>query len=479
MESVWRAARKTFDILMFVNIPIRRKFALFSAGVSFWLLVLTAVGLFIARGETERLVILAASGVAHLLLVVFAITITHSLTRPIEAMIEQIRILTEGDLNNLERVEIASGDELGELSTRFNRLLDALHELNSFKKVIEEDDTAEDVYVRLGHIFEKHGVGEHVIYERAPEGKGLRVVGGTQKSSSWCRPEVLINGDLCRARKTGAPVSSALFPAICKQFAAEGCEHICVPLLVGGRVAGVVQFVQDTQSGESIDDVRARVEKVERFMKEAVPVLEAKRLHETLHTSAIHDPLTGLYNRRFLCDFEHTLVAAVKRHRASAALLMFDIDYFKQVNDMHGHDVGDAVLQAVARTIVKSLRAADIVVRWGGEEFLAVLQDVANVDPLEVAERSRAAVEASEIMARGVSVRRTVSVGVSLFPRDAGTLAECINLADVAMYRAKVGGRNRVVGHTRDAEDGVKQTAGPAQSPTLVRAELAQESTGA
>ena len=105
---------------------------------------------------------------------------------------------------------------------------------------------------------------------------------------------------------------------------------------------------------------------------------------------------------------------------------MCDLDYFKQVNDTYGHNAGDIVLKETSRVISQSIRASDIVIRFGGEEFLAVLLDV------------------------GEGQRLKISLGVSEFPADTGTLWSCIKFADVALYRAKEDGRNRSVRFTPD-----------------------------
>jgi diguanylate cyclase (GGDEF)-like protein len=459
-----RWIRGVYETLTFVNMPIRRKFTLFSLGVSFWLVAIAVVGLTNDGTWTFRGAILISAFTAHVLLLLFAISITRSLTLPISAMIEQIRILTQGDLNTLERIVVASGDEVGELSARFNRLLDALHEINSFKKVIEEDDTTEDVYLRLSRIFSTNGLERHVIYEEPAEGGGLSMVAGTETGKEWCRAEVRVDGSLCRAKKTGVLVASAFYPQICKQFAAESQEHICVPIIIGGSATGVVQFLSEAKDHEDPSELRSRIEKAERFLKEAVPVLEAKRLTQTLRESAIHDPLTGLYNRRFLEEYRRTLISQARRRGTAIGFLMCDIDKFKEINDTYGHEVGDHVLREISGVITEAVRTADIVMRWGGEEFLVVLSDVSESYLMTIAERARQAVEADPILADGHELQRTISIGVSLYPTDAADLAECINFADIAMYRAKVQGRNKVVRHR--PEEAKPQA--PPEAPTSV-----------
>jgi GGDEF domain-containing protein len=119
------------------------------------------------------------------------------------------------------------------------------------------------------------------------------------------------------------------------------------------------------------------------YLREAGPVLEAKRLMEHLRENALRDPLTGLYNRRFLEDYVGTLVSSSQRRKSPFAVLMLDLDYFKQVNDTHGHEAGDKVIKTLADLLVRSLRASDMAVRYGGEEFLLVLTDTVSRSGLD------------------------------------------------------------------------------------------------
>ncbi|WP_203291784.1 GGDEF domain-containing protein [Maricaulis parjimensis] len=168
-----------------------------------------------------------------------------------------------------------------------------------------------------------------------------------------------------------------------------------------------------------------------------------------LRSAAMTDHLTGLPNRR---AFEHRVNEAFRTSNAAefgAALAVFDIDHFKRVNDQHGHDVGDAVLRHVADTLSRCLRKSDYVARLGGEEFVAVLHDVDAEGFRLVADRVRAAVEASPLEIDGQSIRVTISVGLApLSTRDAqedASFSALFAIADAALYRAKHGGRNQVV----------------------------------
>ena len=159
---------------------------------------------------------------------------------------------------------------------------------------------------------------------------------------------------------------------------------------------------------------------------------------------------------------------------------MFDIDKFKEVNERYGHEVGDVVLKQIGDVITESMRAADVVIRWGGEEFLALLNDTDESGLLAIAERARQAVEDLEIHAEGHELHKTISIGAAIFPTDTCDFGECINHADIAMYQAKVRGRNHVVRHrpepgpAPDAADGQgdpDEAAPPAEEKEQPRAE--------
>ena len=174
-------------------------------------------------------------------------------------------------------------------------------------------------------------------------------------------------------------------------------------------------------------------------------MLEAKRLMEHLRESSLRDAMTGLYNRRFLEEYVTTLVATSQRRQSTFAVLMLDLDYFKQVNDTFGHEAGDKVIKTLADLLLKSVRGSDMVVRYGGEEFLIVLQDTNMETALAVADKIRCRVEETKIPLTGTILQKTISIGVASFPADSDTFWQVVKFADVALYEAKKQGRNRVV----------------------------------
>lgn len=159
---------------------------------------------------------------------------------------------------------------------------------------------------------------------------------------------------------------------------------------------------------------------------------------------AITDPLTELYNLRY---FEQILEGWLKDLHSTSrlSLLMVDIDYFKEINDTFGHQVGNKVLVEVARLLKRQVREKDVVARYGGEEFVLLLPGVDRYKAQQVAERIRSAV-ASSIFAldMGLEVRLTVSIGIASWPEDASDKSELIRRADTALYVAKTNGRNTI-----------------------------------
>ncbi|HWE36019.1 MAG TPA: GGDEF domain-containing protein [Isosphaeraceae bacterium] len=161
----------------------------------------------------------------------------------------------------------------------------------------------------------------------------------------------------------------------------------------------------------------------------------------------VRDALTGLYNRAFFLDQVGPLARRGARRGLGTAALMLDVDHFKRVNDGFGHDVGDAVLREVADVLRHSTRAEDLVARYGGEEFVVALP-IGDADQATGrADRIRRDLAARRIVAEGHQIRVTASIGLAFFPADRPVAGvEMISAADVALYRAKAGGRDRVVG---------------------------------
>ena len=165
-----------------------------------------------------------------------------------------------------------------------------------------------------------------------------------------------------------------------------------------------------------------------------------------LEGQSIRDGLTGLFNRNFMeIALERELHRAVRKGMP-LAVLMLDVDHFKQLNDTMGHEAGDVVLREVAECYRRALRDEDVICRYGGEEFVVIMPDATEAIALERAERVRTAVSEIRMHFRGELIRSvTVSVGVAMFPEAGRDGSELLRLADGALYRAKNSGRNQVM----------------------------------
>jgi diguanylate cyclase (GGDEF)-like protein len=169
-------------------------------------------------------------------------------------------------------------------------------------------------------------------------------------------------------------------------------------------------------------------------------------LMDRLRSAALHDGLTGLFNRRFLRESLPQLQASANRRGAPLCLIMLDLDLFKRVNDNYGHLIGDQTLRAVSEALRESSRRSDVVARYGGEEFAVLCPDTDCETGLYVAERLRAAVEALDQTQLGHPGPQTISLGVAVQAHDHElTPEQLIEHADVAMYEAKHRGRNRAI----------------------------------
>jgi two-component system, NtrC family, C4-dicarboxylate transport sensor histidine kinase DctB len=181
---------------------------------------------------------------------------------------------------------------------------------------------------------------------------------------------------------------------------------------------------------------------------------ELEALSENLKTMSISDPLTGCYNRRYFQEISPKMVSAAQRHRRSISILMLDVDFFKKINDGYGHLAGDAVLKEIAQICRATLREPDFLVRFGGEEFVAILPDTATGEALPVAERLRDAIERLQVRLGERELHVTVSIGLSEFAASEVSLEKAFARADIALYEAKRSGRNRVVAYAAELESG-------------------------
>ena len=417
-----------------------------------------------------------------------ALFLLRRVLRPLVETTQELKSVVDravgGEFNG--RIAQRSSDEVGEIAGQLNRLMGTLDENIStignrvgelmnyqlknngnllasttemveilveaarYKRTIEEDVGKLEVYQRLVRVLTEHfDIVHFSIYEVASsKNRIIPIVVDNEFGAScrWCDQQILIDANTCRVKRTGHVANAVDFPEICTMFRGEAesekYTHICLPITQSGSVGCVVQMVLHADLGQYAS---RSIPFIEVYLRETAPVIEAKRLMDHLKESTLRDAMTGLYNRRFLEEYVTTLVATSQRQKASFSVLMLDLDYFKQVNDTFGHEAGDKVLKTLSETLTKSVRTSDMVVRYGGEEFLIILMDTDADGAMNVAEGIRAKVEATKISLPGTMLQKTISIGISEFPLDADSFWQVVKYADVALYAAKTQGRNRVL----------------------------------
>jgi two-component system, cell cycle response regulator len=248
------------------------------------------------------------------------------------------------------------------------------------------------------------------------------------------------------------PADAELAPPRCPDEPA-GRHQLLVPMPGQGRhVIGVLSLIRSDEARPFTQD---DLDTIMNFAAQASVAIENVVLHREAQRLSVTDPLTGLWNLRYLQIQADRELEGAMRSKRPLSLAIIDVDHFKDVNDRLGHQAGDKVLAEVARRIRDSTRVPDVVARYGGEEFIVLLPDTDLAGALATAERIREAVAAAPVTVvtnNGPTepLFVTCSVGVSSFPVHGQTLACLLQVGDAALYAAKAQGRNRIVGATSE-----------------------------
>lgn len=351
-----------------------------------------------------------------------------------------------------ERVHLQDSHEMAQLSDGFNRMAESLERQQRQAELLDRltralqgcQNPAEAFGVAEGYVSRMlSGTPGAVSLYRASRDHLMSAFSWPSGAGPEPREEYFDPGE-CQSLRTGYTYHFRVADGDppCRHFPLhEAGEGLCIPLMDRGEVLGVLSL---RASDERTIDSQTR--QFAAVLAETLS-LSVGNLHlqEALRKQSIRDPLTGLYNRRFL---DETLERELSRSRRTGnplALIVFDIDHFKNFNDSWGHDAGDAVLVTLANAMREQAREMDIVCRLGGEEFLVVLPRTSLADALSIAERMREIAAELSLRHRGQPIERiTLSLGVAGYPEHGDRGEELIREADQALYRAKRAGRNRV-----------------------------------
>lgn len=211
-------------------------------------------------------------------------------------------------------------------------------------------------------------------------------------------------------------------------------------------------IVHNMHSGILVLDETGSIVEINPFARDVighvivlVDITDRKNVEMELERLAQTDALTGVTNRRHFFELAETQFAHAQRYHHRLAILLLDVDHFKQVNERYGHLAGDSILQMVATECQRHLRSSDLFARYGGEEFICLLLEQSQEGALETAERIRQLVEQTTVEFEDQSICVTASIGVALLQQETWMILErLINQADQALYQSKANGRNRV-----------------------------------
>jgi diguanylate cyclase (GGDEF)-like protein len=358
------------------------------------------------RDATTRLLV----GLIGSLILVLCVAYVEgrAIVRNIRRLVDAARAIARGDLK--QRVPVQGRDEFALLGRTFNQMASQLQ--TRLEELAAERGRLRDVITRFG-----------------------QALGATHDSEQLMR--LIVEAAVEATSASGGVLVGRSGEVVKAGNPDEGSDKIEVPLQAGTMDFGSLILVGDDFTDE--DRMTAT-----SLATHAVVALDNARLHSIVERQALVDGLTGLANRRQGEDALGAELARVARFGGSIAVVVADLDSFKDVNDRHGHPAGDSVLREFALLLQESLRDVDLASRWGGEEFLLILPGTGAAGGAQVAERIRAALSERIVLSvDGTPIPVTASFGVAATPT-ATTASELFAAADAALYEAKRAGKNRV-----------------------------------
>jgi diguanylate cyclase (GGDEF)-like protein/PAS domain S-box-containing protein len=266
---------------------------------------------------------------------------------------------------------------------------------------------------------------------------------------------VAVWGDTTLAERTFAPpecwalrrgrmhyVENARSGLICRHIHHTPPEgYLCIPMMAQSEAIGVLHLMQP--NGVKMTEAKQRM--AITMAEHIAMALSNLRLHETLRSQSIRDPLTGLFNRRFMEESLELEIRRASRNQRPLGMIMMDLDHFKYFNDTFGHEAGDLLLKELGALLRANIRGEDIACRYGGEEFTLILPEGTGAVTRQRAEFYKEAIQRLDIHYRGHPLGRvTASMGVAIFPDHGRTAKALVEAADKALYRSKSAGRDRV-----------------------------------
>jgi two-component system, cell cycle response regulator len=345
-------------------------------------------------------------------------------------------------------IEVDSEDELGESAESFNTLIMTLSEVMETQAEIQLFSEMLTSYLELDilsretltHLIKNTKADGGAVLIEKDGGLAVEAIDSIKDAAALENNERVLSTMRTLERQLIKFPDDIILDGVVADFHPK--ELLIEPIVYKNILLGALILVSSSSfSSNAIDKLSFFSQSLSLAFRNAIT-------HNQMQRLAALDALTGLYNRRFgILRVKEEFSRAV-RADTPISLLMFDIDHFKSVNDTYGHLVGDQVLVSIAKIALASIREGDVLLRYGGEEFLCVLPGANKVDAGIIAERIRIMVKDSAVKNAEQDIKVTVSIGVVTYPRnDISESDQLIKLADDAMYVAKETGRNRTVSY--------------------------------
>ena len=405
--------------------------------------------LFLLTREEEGLVassplVLAALAIFLALAVALIAFLLRSLQGQIAGMLAAAQSIGAGDFT--ASIPVHGNDEMAGLAEEFNLMSDRLSEqMGQLRRQREQLDQS---VRRIGAAFAS-GLDRSSLLEIVLETALSACDAEAGRVDLSGHEEAPVAAGIEMSRPIEAAITAAAAAALRNRAVAaaeqEGTHAIAHPLFEAGADDGEpLGTMAIAREGDPFGPSEREV--LRYLIGQAAVSVENISLHERVSEQALTDELTGLANRRHFGDWMERETARLTRFGGELSLLILDLDDFKAINDSHGHPQGDRVLAAVGRILAHESRGIDEPARFGGEEFAIALPETPTEGAAEVAERVRARIAATEIpLGTGKeSLTVSVSIGVATMPTHAGNANALISAADMALYRAKRAGKNRV-----------------------------------
>lgn len=383
---------------------------------------------------------------AGLLVTLLFPVLFYFITRPLLHQIE-INRQTEAAMHNAyNEVELRVRERTTDLEQK-NREVSLLAEMSEFLLECTTAEEAYNVIVRTGqHLFPGTRGSLFMYNEQRHDLASVATWGGLVLEPN----ERVFAPEQCWAlrRGRGYKVEYAYSGLACQHLSTSfSGQYLCVPIIAQGEKLGVVHLRINPFAMESADKSARLHERLAAiFIEHVAPALANMNLREKLRNQSIHDPLTGLYNRRFMEETLEREIRRAARNQHPLGVIMLDLDHFKQFNDNFGHQAGDQLLRELGALLKSQIRGGDIACRYGGEEFTLIMPNASLENILRRLDALRLAIKQINVK-HGSEARVIVtgSTGVAMFPEHGDTGETLLLAADRALYRAKAAGRDRVM----------------------------------